>query len=175
MLKRALAVLVFAASPLAAQGNPASPVVTTRMLWENVTSYLVQSAQDMPAEKYGYKPTPAVRSFGEIIGHVAGSQDMFCAIALGEKPPAEDAVEKSATSKEALIAALKASNDHCRKAYMLSDEAAAAMANVFGDQQSKLFVLMLNATHDNEHYGNLVTYLRMNGMVPPSSRPRAGS
>jgi uncharacterized damage-inducible protein DinB len=58
---------------------------------------------------------------------------------------------------------------------MLSDQAAAAMANVFGDQQSKLFVLMLNATHDNEHYGNLVTYLRMNGMVPPSSRPRAGS
>ena len=175
MLKRTLAILVFAASPLAAQANPASPVGSTRMLWENVTAYLVQSAQDMPAEKYGYKPTPAVRSFGEIIGHVAGSQDMFCAIALGEKPPAEDAVEKSATSKEALIAALKASNDHCRKAYMLSDEAAAAMADVFGQQQSKLFVLMMNATHNNEHYGNIVTYLRMNGMVPPSSRPRAGN
>jgi uncharacterized damage-inducible protein DinB len=145
------------------------------MLWQNVTGYLVQSAQDMPAEKYGYKPTPAVRSFGEIIGHVAGSQDMFCAIALGEKPPAEDAVEKSATSKEALIAALKASNDHCRKAYMLSDSDAAGMADVFGQQASKLFVLMMNATHDNEHYGNLVTYLRMNGMVPPSSRPRAGN
>jgi uncharacterized damage-inducible protein DinB len=175
MLKRSLAVLVLAASPLAAQGNAASPVSAARTLWENVTDYLVQSAQDMPAEKYGYKPTPAVRSFGEIIGHVAGSQDMFCALALGENPPAEDAVEKSATSKEALIAALKASNDHCRKAYMLSDDAATAMADVFGQRQSKLFVLMMNATHNNEHYGNIVTYLRMNGMVPPSSRPRAGN
>ena len=174
MLKGTLTVLLFAASPLAAQGNPVSAVGTTRTLWENVTDYLVQSAQDMPAEKYGYKPTPAVRSFGEIIGHVAGSQDMFCALALGEKPPAEDAVEKAATSKESLIAALKASNDHCRKAYMLSDAAAAGMVDVFGQQQPKLLALMMNATHDNVLYGNIVTYLRMNGMVPPSSRPRAG-
>jgi len=175
MLKRALAVLALAASPLAAQGTSASPVGTARMLWEDVTGYLVQSAQDMPAEKYGYKPTPAVRSFGEIIGHVAGSQEMFCAVALGEKPPAEDAVEKTAKSKEALIAALKASNDRCQKAYAMSEETAAAMTDVFGGRQSKLYVLIVNTTHDNEHYGNLVTYLRMNGMVPPSSRPRARS
>jgi len=175
MLKRAFAVLAFAASPLAAQGTSASAVGTARVLWENVTNYLVQSAQDMPADKYDFKPTPTVRSFGEIIGHVAGSQDMFCALALGEKEPAEDAVEKAAKSKEALIAALKASNDHCRKAYGMSDASSAAMTDVFGSRQSKLYVLIVNTTHDNEHYGNLVTYLRMNGMVPPSSRPRAGS
>ena len=175
MLNRAFAVLVLAAGPLAAQGNSASPVGAARMLWQDVTGYLVQSAQDMPAEKYDYKPTPAVRSFGEIIGHVAGAQDMFCAIALGEKPPAEDAVGKAAKTKEALIAALKASNDRCRKAYSQSDAAAGAMIDVFGRQQSKLFLLLMNATHDNEHYGNIVTYMRINGMVPPSSRPRSGS
>src|SRR5690348_6546744 len=143
MLKRALALLALAASPLAAQGGPARPMSDAQMLWEDVAAYLVQSATDMPAEKYGYKPTPAVRSFGELIGHVAGSQNMFCAMALGEKPPAEDAVEKSATSKDALVAALKGSNDYCRKAYALSDGALAGMVNVFGQQRSKLFVLLM--------------------------------
>jgi uncharacterized damage-inducible protein DinB len=173
MLKRTLTALVLAASPLAAQSS--SPVAASRMLWEDVTRYIVQSAADMPDDKYAWKPTPAVRSFGEMIGHVAGAQNMFCAIALGEKPPAEDAVEKSATTKDALVQALKASNDYCRRAYAQSDVDAAGMVNVFGQQQSRLFVLMMNATHDNEHYGNLVTYLRMNGMVPPSSRPRSGT
>lgn len=173
MLKRALTMLVFAASPLFAQSS--SPVTASRMLWEDVTNYIVQSATDMPEDKYSWKPTPAVRSFGELIAHVAGAQDMFCAVALGEKPPAEDAVEKAATTKDALVKALKASNDHCRRAYVQGDADAMGMVDVFGQQQSKLFVLMMNATHDNEHYGNIVTYLRMNGMVPPSSRPRSGN
>lgn len=175
MLKRALLLLAVVAGPLAAQGAAAPRMSDARMLWEDVANYLVQSAIDMPADKYAFKPTPAVRSFGEIIGHVAGSQNMFCAMALGEKPPAEDAVEKAATTKDALVAALKASNDYCRKAYALPPESLTGMVDVFGQQRSKMFTLLMNATHDNEHYGNLVTYLRMNGMVPPSSRPRAGA
>jgi uncharacterized damage-inducible protein DinB len=173
MLKRAITMLVLAASPLLAQSS--SPVAASRMLWEDVTNYIVQSAMDMPEDKYAYKPTPAVRSFGELIGHIAGAQDMFCAVALGEKPPAEDAVEKAATTRDALVKALMASNDRCRRAYAQSDADATGMVDVFGRQQSRLFVLMMNATHDNEHYGNLVTYMRMNGMVPPSSRPRSGN
>ena len=173
MLKRALAMLVCCASPLLAQGG--SAVATSRMLWQDVTNYIVQSAMDMPAEKYSYKPTASVRSFGELIAHVAGAQDMFCAMALGEKPPAEDAIEKSATTKDDLVKALKASNDNCRRAYGQSDADAQGMVDLFGQKQSRLLVLMMNATHDNEHYGNIVTYLRMNGMVPPSSRPRSGN
>ena len=173
MLKRALSLLLLAAGPLAAQS--ASPTASARMLWEDVTGYITQSAADFPEEKYGYKPTPAVRSFGELIGHIAGSQSMFCAMALGEKEPAEDAVEKSTTSKAGLIAALKASNDYCARAYALSDAATAAGVKVFGADRTKLYALMMNATHDNEHYGNIVTYMRMNGMVPPSSRPRSGN
>ena len=173
MLKRALSLLLLAAGPLGAQG--ASPTASARMLWQDVTGYIVQSAADVPEDKYGYKPTPAVRSFGELIGHIAGSQSMFCAMALGEKEPAEDAVEKSTTSKAGLIAALKASNDYCARAYALSDAATAATIKVFGADRTKLYALMMNATHDNEHYGNIVTYMRLNGMVPPSSRPRSGN
>ena len=174
MLKRAFLLLAVCASPIAAQGSATPPMSDAQMLWEAVANYLVQSAMDMPADKYAFKPTPAVRSFGEIIGHVAGSQNMFCAMAMGEKPPAEDAVEKAATTKDALVTALKASNDYCRKAYTQPAASLTGMVDVFGQQRSKLFTLLMNATHDNEHYGNLVTYMRMNGMVPPSSRPRAG-
>lgn len=173
MLKRAFSLLLLAAGPLGAQGG--SPTASARMLWQDVTGYIVQSAADVPEDKYGYKPTPAVRSFGELIGHIAGSQSMFCAMALGEKEPAEDAVEKSTTSKAGLIAALKASNDYCARAYALSDAATAATIKVFGADRTKLYALMMNATHDNEHYGNIVTYMRLNGMVPPSSRPRSGN
>jgi hypothetical protein len=58
---------------------------------------------------------------------------------------------------------------------MQSDGDATGMVELFGRQQSRLFVLMMNAGHNNEHYGNIVTYMRMNGIVPPSSRPRSGN
>jgi uncharacterized damage-inducible protein DinB len=97
---------------------------------------------------------------------------MFCAIAMGEKPPAEDAVEKAATTKDALVKAMRASNDNCARAYKQTDAASAGMVDLFGQQRTRLFTLMMNTGHDNEHYGNIVTYLRINGLVPPSSKPR---
>ena len=163
---------LLAAAPLAAQSAPtASAVADAQANWASVRDYLVQSAVDMPQAKYSYRPTASVRTFGEILAHVAGSQSMFCAIALGEKPAAEDAVESRKLGKDALIAALKKSNDDCARAYAQDDAAAAGMVDLFGSQRSRLFTLIENAAHDNEHYGNLVTYFRMNGMVPPSSRP----
>lgn len=155
-----------------AQGNTsASPVADARALWKGVSDYIVQTAMDVPEAQYGYRPIASVRSFGELFAHVAGAQSMFCAIALGEKPPAEDAVEKTTTTKAGLIAALRASNNDCARAYAQTDAAASATVNLFGESRSRLYTLMMNATHDGEHYGNLVTYLRINGMVPPSSRP----
>lgn len=143
-------------------------VADARAHWRTISGYILQSAMDVPESKYSWKPSPDVRSFGEQFAHVAGAQSMFCAMALGQKPPAEDAVK--ATSKDALIEALKKSNADCEKAYAQTDAAAAAKIDVFGQQQSRLYALMMNATHDGEHYGNLITYLRMNGIVPPSSR-----
>jgi uncharacterized damage-inducible protein DinB len=173
MNTRSLVVLAFAAGPLLAQGKPApSAVADARELWKEASDYIVQSAVDVPEDKYGYRPTSAVRSFGEIIAHVAGAQSMFCAIALGEKPPAEDAVEKTAKTKAALIDAMRASNSYCARAYAQCDAQATASVDLFGATHTRLFTLMMNATHDNEHYGNIVTYMRINGMVPPSSKPR---
>lgn len=188
MRTRVLAPLLLcaAALPLAAQapaakqaGKPAGKQATaaataatsqTKMLWTDVTKYLVQSAEDVPDSLYGFRPTPEVRTFGELFAHVAGSQKMFCAMALGEKPPAESAVEDSAKTKEAIVAALKASNDYCARAYSQSDAAVTGSVNMFGQQRTRLYALLMNTTHDNEHYGNVVTYMRINHMVPPSSR-----
>ncbi len=173
MLKRLVALLSMAAVPAFAQAPTANPnVANARMLWEDVSKYISEAAADVPEAVYAYKPTPEVRSFGELLGHVAGSEKMFCAIALGEKPPAEDVVEKAATSKAALIAALKDSHAFCARAYAQTDGATTnAMVDLFGQKRSRLFTLLENATHDNEHYGNIVTYMRMNKMVPPSSKP----
>ena len=175
MHRHSLLLLAFAASPLLGQGKAApSPVADVRELWKESSEYIVQSALDMPEAKYGFKPTPSVRSFGEVIAHVAGAQSMFCAIALGEKPPAEDAIEKMAKTKTALIAALRQSNSNCARAYAQTDAASAASVDLFGASHTRLYTLMLNASHDSEHYGNVVTYMRMNGMVPPSSKPAPG-
>ena len=112
---RPVALFAFTAASLLAQAP--SPVADARALWKDASDYVVQSAVDFPEAKYGFNPTPEVRSFGELIANVAGAQHMFCAIALGEKPPAEDAVEKSARTKAALIAAMRESNMYCARAY----------------------------------------------------------
>ena len=148
-----------------------SPVADARALWTMNSNYVLRSAEMAPDSMYAYKPTPSVRSFGQLIAHVAGAQNMFCSMILGEKMSAEDDIEKGVTSKAGLITAMKESNTHCAKAYAMSDKAASASIDVFGTQRSKLFGLMMNAAHDDEHYGNIVTYMRMNGMVPPSSMP----
>jgi hypothetical protein len=177
MIKRCLFILSVAALPAAAQkaASPTAGVDMARELWRGVSEYITQAAADVPETVYAFKPTPDVRTFGELIGHIAGSQMMYCAIALGEKPPAEDAVEKAAKTKAALVQALKESNDYCMRAYKQTDAATAGMVDVFGQQHSKLRTLHDNAAHNSEHYGNIVTYMRINKMVPPSSRPRSGS
>ncbi len=95
---------------------------------------------------------------------------MLCAAALGEPARGEDDIEKSKTTKADLIAALKASNEYCGRAYALTDAQAAGMTKLFGQDQTRMFALSLNAAHGGEHYGNVVTYMRMKGMVPPSSQ-----
>lgn len=151
-----------------AAGN--SAVSTARLLWEPMIGYITATAEELPESKYSFKPTPEVRSFGELFGHVAGAQYLFCAAALGEPPRGEDEIEKSKKSKADLVAALKASTEYCNKAYAQDDRAAQGQTKLFGQQRSRLHALGMNATHDAEHYGNLVTYLRLNKMVPPSSR-----
>jgi uncharacterized damage-inducible protein DinB len=163
-----------ALAPLRAQdGATASPAVSTaRMLWEPMIGYITTAAEELPESTYAYKPTPGVRSFGQLVGHVAGAQYLICAAALGDPPRKEDDIEKTRKTKAELVAALKASTQYCGRAYGQTDKAAQGMTKLFGQERTRLFALGLNANHDAEHYGNIVTYLRINGIVPPSSRQR---
>ncbi len=163
-------VLVFAQQPPAATQPAAIAIAAIRTQWQGAISNITKAAEELSEADYAYRPVGTVRTFGELIGHVAGSQNLMCAAALGDKQPAEDAVEKAATSKAALVAALKASTAYCEKAYTISAASAGAPVEMFGDKSTKVGALVLNAVHDGEHYGNIVTYMRMKGMVPPSSK-----
>jgi uncharacterized damage-inducible protein DinB len=138
-------------------------------LYNYLKGNLVKAAEKMPEENYGFKPTPDVRSFGQIVGHVADAQYMFCSNVLGDgmKP---QAIEKSKTSKADLVKALNDSYAYCDKAYDgMTDARATEMAKFMGRDMAKLTLLSINNAHDDEHYGNMVTYLRIKGLVPPSS------
>ena len=133
---------------------------------------VVKAAEKMPEENYAFKPSPDVRSFGQIIGHIADAQYTFCSAATGDKNPAPG-IEKSKTAKADLVKALNDAFAYCDKAYDgMTDAHAAEIVKFFGRDQPKLGILAFNASHDMEHYGNLVTYMRIKGLVPPSSEPR---
>ena len=176
MLKTLLAAAasVVVVSTAAAQTQAPSPTNEARLLWKSIIGNLTQAAEELSETLYGYRPTPDVRTVGEMFAHVAGSQKMYCAMALGEKVPGEGDVEKTAKTKAAILAALKESNTYCERAYSQSDDKVKAPVEIFGQTHPRFYALIANASHDGEHYGNIVTYMRLNKLVPPSSRPRTG-
>jgi uncharacterized damage-inducible protein DinB len=168
---RTLLICLLASAAAVAQDNPLSGF--NKRAYGQVKVWLLGSAEKMPEENYSFKPTDAVRSFGQIVGHVADVQYMFCSPVLGEKSPAPN-IEHTKTSKADLITALKDSFAYCDKAYDgMTDASAAQLVKFFGGDTPKLSVLSVNIAHSSEHYGNLVTYLRLKNIVPPSSEPRA--
>jgi uncharacterized damage-inducible protein DinB len=156
-----------------AQENPLSAF--NRRAYANVKSWILRSAEKMPEENYSYKPTDTIRSYGQLIGHVADAQYLFCSPVLGEKNPAPK-IEQTKTSKADLIAALKESFAYCDKAYEgITDTTGTQTVKLFGGDTPKLSVLSVNIAHMAEHYGNIVTYLRLKNLVPPSSEPPANA
>ena len=142
-----------------------------KFLYAGTKIVLLRSAEKVPEEYYSFKPTDAVHSYGQILGHVADSQYAFCSVALGEKNPAPN-VEKTKTSKADLIAALKDAFAYCDRAYDgMTDESGVKMVKLMGFDAPKLGVLTNNLAHASEHYGNLVTYMRLKDIVPPTSDP----
>src|SRR5271157_4587669 len=149
------------------QDNPLSTYNKT--VYEGLKGILLRSAEKMPEENYSFKPTEAVRSYGQILGHVADAQYRFCPSSRGEKNPALD-IEHTKTSKADLIAALNTAFAYCDKAYDgMTDASAVQMVKLFGNDAPRLSALTVNNMHDLEHYGNLVTYMRLKNIVPPSS------
>jgi uncharacterized damage-inducible protein DinB len=156
----------------AGAGGPVSDAI--RDSWASAKRNITESATQMPDEGYGFKPVASVRTFGQILAHIAGANYEFCAGARGEKSPhAEDEFEKSATTKADIVKALDASLAYCDAPIAsLTDKTAAELIDLpFGmPRGARAKLILLNIGHLNEHYGNLVTYFRVKGMVPPSSR-----
>ncbi len=169
-LLRTLLIWLLAPAAVAfSQDNPFSAY--NKVVYGGVKTILLRSAEKMPEENYNFKPTDAVRSFSQVVGHVADAQYLFCSIALGEKNPAPK-IEQTKTSKADLIAALKDAFAYCDKAYdAMTDASATQMVKLFGGDTPKLGVLTVNNMHAVEHYGNLVTYMRLKNIVPPTSEP----
>lgn len=154
----------------ATSGNPLS--TSTKNLFKMAQSNIMKSAQEMPESNYSFKPVDSVRSYGQVLGHVADGQYEFCSAAVGDKST-HPSVEESAKTKEEIMAGLKTAFAYCEKAYdAMTDEQAANSVDFFGRPTPKLTLLSFNTAHTMEHYGNLVTYLRMKGMVPPSSQKK---
>ncbi len=176
ILLPAIAVILLSAAVVVAQNpaqTPADPLVSGQKASDSrVKDYLIRAAEKMAEENYSFKPSADVRSFGQILGHIADAQYLFGSALLGEKNP-EPGIEKNKTTKADLVQALKDAFAYSNKVYDgLTDAQAAQMVTFFGRQQPKLNILWANTAHNNEHYGNLVTYLRIKGVVPPSSEPR---
>ena len=178
---RTLLICLLATAAALAQENPPKAAVVpapdsplsawNKVAYGRVKDILLRSAEKVPEENYNFKPTDAVRSFGQIVGHVADAQYLFCSIELSEKNPAPK-IEQSKTSKADLVAALKDAFAYCDKAYdSMTDASATQMVKLFGNDAPKLDVLTVNNMHNMEHYGNLVTYMRLKNIVPPTSEP----
>lgn len=143
-----------------------------KMVQAQVTSWIERAAEKMPEEEYALKPDPASRSFGQILGHIADANYLFCSSVLGENNPSPR-IEKNKTSKAELTSALHDAFTYCQRAYdALTDANAQELVKAFGQERNKLGVLWFNASHNLEHYGNLVVYMRLKGIVPPSSEPK---
>lgn len=177
-----LALALLPASPLQAQGPTQdeggahqpmevqnAAVQSVAPLYEMVKGYVIASAEQMPEEHYGYRPTEEVRTFGQIIGHTANALYMFCGGATGgnTRPP-ENFEER--TTKAGLVEAIQMGFSACDEAYAMDDATALEEVQLFRQTGTRLWVLVFNVTHVWEHYGNLVTYMRANGQVPPSSQ-----
>ena len=165
-----LSVSVLASLANAQQGMPnpimaSNPLTTTLSIFRsNMQDKIMKSADAMPESKYSYRPTKDVRSFAEIVNHVADISYILCSNVKGEATPATATAKGSKTEIKAY---LKGAFDYCDGVYSgFTDAHLNDPANFFGVKTNKMFILTQVGNHDALHYGNLVTYLRLNDIEP---------
>ena len=169
------AIMILGAAMLTAQAPATTDTgytATVRARWNAVKKNVAASAAAMPDANYSYKPTPDVRSFGELIGHLANEHYLLCAPLQGEANPMAKIDFEKTTAKADLVKAINESIAYCDAAYASAKDEAKTIATFSPTRRDTPFrTMLLNVTHDNEHYGNIITYLRIKGIVPPSSTP----
>jgi len=177
-MRKLLATLVLClfALPAFSQQSSDNPFsAMNKRSYERTKGILLRSAEKMPEENYSFKPVDSVRTYGQIVGHLADAQYLFCSTASGDKNPGLN-IEKTKTSKADLIAALKDGFAYCDKVYdSMTDAASTQTVKFFGNDIPKFMALNVNVGHNMEHYGNLVTYMRIKGIVPPTSEQQAAT
>lgn len=153
-----LCCLLLPAGSALAQSTPAkTPDLSTELRngFNEVNGWVTKAAEMVPADKYNYKPVDTVRTFGQLIAHITDSYNYFCAQGVGNKVEWSDAVEKGTTDRDTLLPKLKEAVGRCNAAYSAGN--------------AQLRPLMANVGHTSLHYGNIITYMRMMGLKPPSS------
>jgi uncharacterized damage-inducible protein DinB len=166
-----LAALIATASS-AAFAQPANPLTANaKVQLAALTGFVIRSAEKVPEDLYAFRPTPEVRTMGQLYGHVADALFGMCATAAGSKPP-RTGIEKTVTAKAELVSALKEGVSYCNTVFDgMTDQKGVETVPFYFGPSPRLSVLYFTVTHTYEHYGNLVTYMRLKNIVPPSSEP----
>lgn len=139
---------------------------------EMIKAPIIRTAEKVPEELYVFRPTSDVRSFAQLIGHIADGNHTLCGLAVGMKPGSTN-IEATVTTKNGLQKALADSFSFCESIVAkMDDKKGAEVIKTFLGMQPRLMVLAFANSHANEHYGNLVTYMRLKGIVPPTSEPK---
>jgi uncharacterized damage-inducible protein DinB len=165
----ALAALSMSAGPVRAQAGGDATATSIKMTYDMVKGYVTKAAAQVPEDKYSYQPTKEVRTMGRLFGHIANASALICNTASGMKASSSTDAEKLATKAEIqkAVASAFATCDHAFT--MLNAQNGGETIELFGMKFSRLGAMAFNNAHIFEHYGNIVTYMRINGMVPPSS------
>jgi uncharacterized damage-inducible protein DinB len=172
---RTLAFGFICVAALSAQSNAQNNPISTdaRQSYALVKDSLLKAADRMPAEDYSFRTVPQVRTFGEMIAHLADAQLLMCQVVTGEKTTANAKFSPAKNAKADLVASLKASFAYCDPVYAsMTDAAGIAPVKWFRWDMTKLGLLNWNIAHDNEMYGIIGAFLRIKGLVPPSSEGR---
>jgi len=172
---------LLARGPLRAQ--PANPLsAAAKHTYDIVKDYITRAAAKMPEESYTFRPTPDTRTFAQLIGHIADANYALCGVVAGERPPIRASIEQTTTTKAGLAKALAAAFAYCDGVHARMTDAGGIATVKFTaggpiaprpEEMPKLSVLEFNTHHSFEHYGNVITYMRLKGLVPPSSESPA--
>ncbi len=170
---KSLALFIILLLPLAllAQSANTNPVVSAaRADMERRARNLVQAAEEMPADKYNFHPTPQQMTFAHLIAHIAESNQFLCAKLAGSEVPKPLATDKD--PKEKLVSALKISFDGCAHTLgQLNDSALGEPVTLWGGRSTTKAGALITLTSDwADHYGGAAMYLRLNGLLPPTAK-----
>jgi DinB family protein len=169
-----LAICCLAAT--AAAQAPAAPVSDAlRSTAKRSGTNLVAAAEEMPAGKYGFKPTPAQMSFGDVIAHLSGGNYFLCSNIAGVDAPKRSEMT-GGTPKAKLVSELRESFQYCESALAkVNDSGLSQKVPFFGNREVSRAEMMFAAAEDwADHYSQLANYLRLNKLLPPTAKKKEG-